>query len=56
MARRKEGVGLWALVVLLLLLWLLGFTLFHLGAIIHLVLVVALIVFLFNLFSGRRAL
>ena len=47
---------LWALVVILLLFWLLGFTVFHLGAIIHLVLVIALIVFLFNLFAGRRAL
>lgn len=45
---------LWTIVVILVVLWLLGFTL-HVGAgLIHLLLVVALIVGLVQLFSGRR--
>jgi len=46
---------LWGLIVLLLILWLVGL-LGHIGgALIHLLLVVAVIVFIFNLLSGRRA-
>ncbi|MBB4153485.1 uncharacterized membrane protein YtjA (UPF0391 family) [Sphingomonas jinjuensis] len=45
---------LWTIVVILLILWALGFTL-HVGAgLIHILLVVALIVGLVQLFSGRR--
>jgi Family of unknown function (DUF5670) len=47
---------LWTIVVILLVLWLLGFTL-HIGAgLIHLLLVVALVVGLIQLFTGRKAL
>jgi hypothetical protein len=46
---------LWTLVVLLLIFWLLGFTVLHVGALIHLLLVVALVVLVFQLISGRRA-
>ena len=47
---------LWTIVVILLILWALGFAL-HIGAgLIHLLLVVALIVVVVNLVSGRRAL
>ena len=45
---------LWGLIVLLLVFWALGFTVFHLGAIVHALLVIALVVFVFNLLSGRR--
>ncbi len=45
---------LWTILVVLLILWLLGFTVFHAGALIHLILVVALIVLVINLVSGRR--
>ena len=46
---------LWTVVVILVVLWLLGFA-FHIGAgLIHLLLVVALVVGLIQLFSGRRA-
>jgi hypothetical protein len=46
---------LWTIVAILLILWLLGFSL-HIGAgLIHLLLVVALVVFIFNMLSGRRA-
>ena len=45
---------LWTILVVLLILWLLGFTLFHAGALIHLILVVALAIFLINIITGRR--
>jgi hypothetical protein len=45
---------LWAIVVVLLILWLLGFSLHFAGGLIHLLLVVALIVVVLNLLSGRR--
>jgi hypothetical protein len=45
---------LWALIVVLVLLWLLGFSLNVAGGLIHLLLVIALIVLLFQLLSGRR--
>jgi hypothetical protein len=46
---------LWTVFVVILVLWLLGFSLHVGGALIHLLLVVALIVLVFNLLSGRRA-
>jgi hypothetical protein len=45
---------LWTILVVLLILWLLGFTVFHAGALIHLILVVALAIFLINIITGRR--
>ena len=45
---------LWTLIVVLFILWLLGFSLSIGGSLIHLLLVVALIVLVFNLVSGRR--
>jgi hypothetical protein len=45
---------LWTLFVILLVLWLLGFS-FHLaGGLIHILLVVALVVLVYNLVTGRR--
>jgi hypothetical protein len=46
---------LWGLIVVLVLLWLLGFFVGNLGNIVHLLLVLALIVLVWNLFMGRRA-
>ena len=46
---------LWTVFAILLILWLLGFG-FHVGGrLIHLVLVIAAIVLVFNLLSGRRS-
>ena len=45
---------LWTIVVVLLILWLLGFSLHVAGGLIHLLLVVALVVIVINLISGRR--
>jgi hypothetical protein len=44
---------LWALVVLLLLLWIGGFTLNVAGSLIHLLLVLAIIVAIYNLVVSR---
>lgn len=46
---------LWTIVVILIVLWLLGFAVNIGGGIIHLLLVVALVIGLIQLFSGRRA-
>ncbi|MGA8213721.1 MAG: lmo0937 family membrane protein [Candidatus Sulfotelmatobacter sp.] len=45
---------LWTIFVVLLILWLLGFSLHFGGALIHIVLLVALAVLIINLLSGRR--
>lgn len=45
---------LWTLIVLLLLFWVLGFAFDVAGGIIHVLLVIAVVVFLFNLISGRK--
>ncbi|WP_375292373.1 lmo0937 family membrane protein, partial [Sphingomonas melonis] len=42
--------------VILLILWLLGFSLHIAGGLIHILLVIAIIVGLIQLFTGRRAL
>lgn len=48
---------LYTLAVILLILWLLGFVAFHVGGgLIHLLLVVAVIVVIYQLVTGRRAL
>ncbi len=46
---------LWTILVILLVLWLLGIvTTYTLGGFIHLLIVVALVVLLIQLISGRR--
>jgi hypothetical protein len=45
---------LWTIFVVVLVLWLLGFTLHVAGGFIHLLLVLAVIILIFNLISGRR--
>ena len=47
---------LWTILVVLLVLWLLGLVLKIGGAIIHLLLVIALVIFVINLLTGRRKL
>jgi hypothetical protein len=50
----KKADMLWTILVVLVILWLLGFG-FHIGGgLIHLLLVVALVVLIFNLVTGRR--
>lgn len=46
---------LWTIVVILFILWILGFGVFHVaGGLIHLLLVIAVIVILYRLITGRR--
>ena len=45
---------LWTIVAILLILWLLGFSFHIAGSLVHLLLVVALVVIVFNLLTGRR--
>ena len=46
---------LWTLAVSLIILWALGFGVFHVaGGLIHLLLVIAVVVILFRIITGRR--
>ncbi len=45
---------LWTIFVVLLILWLLGFSLHIGGALIHVLLIIGLAVLVINLLSGRR--
>ncbi len=46
---------LWAIIAILIILWLLGFGFHVAGAFIHLLLVIAVIVLIIQLVTGRRA-
>jgi uncharacterized membrane protein YtjA (UPF0391 family) len=46
---------LWTILVVLLILWLLGFGFGVAGSLIHLILVVALVLLVIQLITGRRA-
>jgi hypothetical protein len=45
----------WTVIVVLFVLWLLGYTVFRLGPAIHGLLVLAVIAIVYNLLVGRRA-
>ncbi len=45
---------LWTIVVLLMILWLLGFTMHIAGGLIHILLVIALVVIVLRLLGGTR--
>jgi Family of unknown function (DUF5670) len=46
---------LWTIIVILFVLWLLGFS-FHLGGgLIHVLIVIAVVLLVYNLITGRRA-
>jgi hypothetical protein len=45
---------IWTIIFILLVLWLLGFALDVAGGLIHILLVIALIVIVFRLFTGRK--
>src|SRR5690348_3529331 len=52
--RDSGGRMLWTIVVLLLVLWLLGFSMHVAGGLIHILLVIALVVIVLRLLTGRR--
>ena len=58
MIKRKGGIFmLWTIAVVLVVLWLLGIvTSFTMGGFIHILIVLAVIVVLINIISGRRVL
>ncbi len=45
----------WGIIVILFVLWLLGFFIGHIGGIIHLLLIIAIILVVYNLITGRGA-
>ncbi len=45
---------LWTVFVIILILWLLGFSFHIAGSMIHILLAVAVAVLIFNLLTGRR--
>jgi hypothetical protein len=47
---------LWTIFVILVVLWLLGFGFHIAGGLIHILLVVALVILIFNLVARRRSL
>jgi uncharacterized membrane protein YkgB len=52
---RDMGNLLWIIIVVLVVLWLAGFTMHVGGGLIHLLIVIAVIVLIFQLVTGRRA-
>jgi hypothetical protein len=53
--RSRKGTNmLWTIFLVLAIMWLLGFSLNVGGGLIHLLLLVALVVLLFNFLGGRR--
>ena len=52
----QEMKMLWAIVAILLIMWFLGIGFHIAGSLVHILLVIALVVIVFNLLSGRRAL
>jgi hypothetical protein len=46
---------LWAILAILVILWLLGFSFHIAGGLIHILLVAAVIILIFNLWKGRNS-
>jgi hypothetical protein len=53
--QQKEKPMLWTIIAILFVLWLIGLIGHIGGGLIHILLVAAVIIFLINLFTGRRA-
>jgi hypothetical protein len=45
----------WTIAIILIVLWLLGILAFHVGGLIHVLLVIGLVVILWRLVIGRKA-
>jgi hypothetical protein len=54
-SRRRFSIMLWTILVILLVLWLIGLLSHVGGGLIHLLLVVAVVILIINLVTGRRA-
>jgi fatty acid desaturase len=56
-SEREDKTMLWTILVILLVLWALGFLVFHVaGGLIHLLLVIAVVVLVVRLIQGKRVL
>ncbi len=55
MNRRERQKMAWAILIVLIILWLLGFFAEVAGNLIHLLLVIALVVLILQLVTGRRS-
>jgi len=51
---KESETMLWTIIVILVILWLLGFIGHFGGSLIHILIVVAVIILIYNLVSGRR--
>jgi hypothetical protein len=45
---------IWIIVVVLVIAWILGFSVFHVGSLIHLLLLIALVLVIYRLATGRK--
>ena len=54
--RKKEVSMLETILIILVVLWALGFFAFHVGGLIHVLIVIALLVLVIRLLRGRRVL
>ena len=52
---KESDIVLWTILVILLILWLLGFIGHFGGNLIHILIVVAVIILIYNLVAGRRS-
>ncbi len=48
------GNLLWTIIVILVILWLLGFLMHIGGGLIHIIIVIAIVLFIINLLTGKR--
>lgn len=46
---------LWTVIAILIVLWLIGVVAHIAGGLIHILLVIALVVFIYNMITGRRS-
>jgi hypothetical protein len=56
-AKKEDFMGslLWSIITVLFVLWLIGFVMHFGGGLIHLLLVIAVVLFIVNLLTGRGA-
>ncbi len=55
LSKQKElEIMLWTIIGLLILFWILGLVFEVAGGLVHILLVIALIVFIFNMITGRK--
>jgi len=52
--KKKEVTMLQTILIILLVLWALGFFAFHVGGLVHVLLVIALVVVILRLLQGKK--